>query len=308
MFNLDNYPNIISHLKSISTQFKDRGNGWIEIFCPYCNDATRRVGATHGHFNISKTFNYCHCFRCEHTSSFTKFLIESQFDDRLIIKELSKDLSKDYVFSKTKSREILISNLTENILEIYNNTNIIYLRNFLKYVFSRCLDIDPVEFLLFPNIINNELTCGFYNYNGINVCSRYINNLNKRYEKNRVTDYYFFQDMNLIGEYKHIVICEGGFDLINLYNYSPFFNRQKSFYIAINGRDYKKIVRELIANYLLLGSQTINIVFDSGINDIDKIMKANKLISSQLNPQIQFNYFKPNISKDVSEIMSLAQI
>jgi hypothetical protein len=307
MYDLNNYPDIIFGLKKLSNIYKDMSNGWIQILCPYCNDSTRKSHISHGHFYIAKSFNYCHCFRCEHSSTFTNFLKDLGFNDPSILKELSKQTG-NIVFSNTKSRIVIQKNIRDIIIEIFNSIYIEYIKQFLNYIQIRCLIIDPIKFLLFPNIINNKVNCGFYNYNGVNIGYRIIEDSDIRYVKNNVTDYYFFQDINEIIKYKDIVICEGVFDLINLYNFSPYFNNKNSFYIAINGRDYKKIVKELILNYLLIGSYRINIIFDNGIANIDKIRYFHNMNAKQLNTKIEFKYFKPIVSKDVSDIMNIQKL
>lgn len=308
MYDLNKYPEILALLKSISFIYKNQANGWIQILCPYCNDANRKGGSiNHGHFYISTTFNYCQCFRCEYSNSFTKFLMDANYENTTVIKELSSQ-SGTYTYSNTKNRNILIPNIREYLSEEYEK-QLPILKEFLKYIYKRCLNINPLNFLLCPGKINNNIVCSFYNYNGMNISSRLIHTVTSiRYIKPNVTDYYFFQDINQITEYNNIVICEGGFDLINLFEYSSFFDNKRTFYIAINGRDYTRIIRNLLADYLLIGKYTINIVFDAGILNINKIKNINKFIALRLNPNITFQYFQPRISKDVSEIMAITKV
>lgn len=308
MYDLNKYPEILALLKSISFIYKNQANGWIQILCPYCNDANRKGGSiSHGHFYISTSFNYCQCFRCEYSSSFTKFLADANYENIQVIKELSSQ-SGNFTYSNIKNRTILIEDVKNHLTAEYEKHQRI-LKDFLKYVYSRCFNINPINFLLCPGVIDNNTVCTFYNYNGLIISSRLLHTVTSmRYIKPNHTDYYFFQDINHITNYNNIVICEGGFDLINLFEYSPYFDKNSSFYIAINGRDYTKIIRNLLADYLLLGKYTINIVFDTGVLNINKIKNINKFISNQLNPNITFKYFQPSISKDVSEIMSISSI
>ena len=146
--------------------------------------------------------------------------------------------------------------------------------------------------------------------NGQEVTYRYITNHPKhRYfiPPAKVKPYYFFQDIYDIGTYKEITICEGGFDLLNLYNYCNKFNN--SFYISIGGKQFRKILKELITNYLLIGNYVFNIVLDNDENfKPTKLINACKDIVQQLNPHCKINFFIPTLSKDVTDLMYIERV
>ena len=88
MFNIEQYDEIIIHLKSISSVFKKESSGWYSIFCPYCDDAVRKLNPKHGHFHLAPSYPYGHCFRCGIKVGLDKLLIDTKFQNVQIIKSL----------------------------------------------------------------------------------------------------------------------------------------------------------------------------------------------------------------------------
>ena len=119
--------------------------------------------------------------------------------------------------------------------------------------------------------------------------------------------YYFWSDIGRIDEYGSIVICEGAIDAINLRHYS-IFNSRANFFLAINGKYYTKVVKELITNFLLVGDYNFKIIFDSDILNINQIKFSIKRVIDQLNPGCTVEYYKPVYTKDVSELMYVRRI
>lgn len=308
---------IILFLQSISYIYKDKNNGWVEIFCPYCDDSTRRSGRlSHGHFSISTTFNFCRCFRCDYTGSLNRTLISLGFNNKESLSLISKNNSNNFQYynnriSTNNNKIEHIYTHLETYYQQFMESNPLQFSQFLEYIYHRCLSIDPIKFLIKPVIMDNRyLLAGFYNINGQEVTYRYITNHPKfRYyiPKSKVKPYYFFQDIYNLGNYKNIVISEGAFDLINTYKYTTTFD--DAFYIAIGGKQFRKIIKELLVNYLLIGSYIFNIILD---NDVDfkpmKLVDGCKDIIYQLNPYCKINFYIPIYSKDVSELVNLEKL
>jgi hypothetical protein len=308
MFQLDNFPDIISHLQKNSNIYRDRNNGWIEIFCPYCNDSTRKHSPDHGHFYISKTFQFCNCFRCDTHVSLIKVLYDTGFNNEHIIRQL-KSYNYNYTYyncNETVNKKQIID--FNKIYLDFKNTNFNEFCLFKNYISARLSNVNPIEFKIFPSINQyGQLLCNFLNSNNKLITSRIISPLNNklRYINANEKEYYFFQDINKIDEYKSIVICEGCFDLINLYNYSRFID---SFFIAINGKFYQKAIETIISKYLLINKVHVNIIFDIDIYNKNLIKKKINNSMNIINPRITFSFFEPKLSKDVSELMYLQEI
>lgn len=306
--------NIVIFLKSISFIYKEQSSGWVQILCPFCDDATRKSGRIdHGHYHFSDLTNYAHCFRCDHRNSLSRDLISLGFNDAESLFTLTKSNTNNFQYysnklSKNKGQLADIHKYLANYYEEFKQQYPDKFNEFLSYIYSRCLGIDPIKFLIKPTIQDNYLLAGFYNINGQEVTNRYITyHKSRRYliPANKAKPYYFFQDLYQISEFSQINICEGAFDLINLHEYSDL----NGFFIAIGGKQFPKILKELITAYLLIGTYTINIILDNdkGIN-LYKLKTPCKAIVAQLNPYIRLRFYMPMLSKDVSELVNLEEI
>lgn len=309
MFNIEQYPSILLHFKSLSRIFKRHSSGWYEIFCPYCDDATRKANPNHGHFNLSPDAPFGHCFRCGAAYSLYKILIDTGFKNNKILDEISKfgnityNSSKKIKFNSIDNQDLL----TYKLIDILTNFKQKYFKDYLKfedYIYKRCFEIDPVEYLLIPNYVQNNLTVKILNKSGKTVTNRFIESSNpsKRYFIPNDKPLYYFQNIENIIEYENIIICEGAFDLINLHKYNNTFNRYDSFYISIGGSNYKTAIQSIVSNFLLIGNYTINIVLDNDRLDyLDQLSQSIIQSTIILNPQLEFNFYKPSLFKDVSD-------
>jgi len=297
---------VINYLSSISFIRKEINSDWIQILCPFCDDSSRKSSSiSHGHFYICRNFNYCHCFRCDYANSFSRALISLGFNDKESLAKLTQNNTSNFFHFKNsldKSYKKI-----DNRCEEFKSKHPKEFIEFQKYIYYRCGDIDIEKFLLMPRINNGWLMVDFYNSNGFLVTSRYLSNKQKiRYViPNGKKYYYFFQDIYNISDFSSIVICEGIFDLINLYRYYEKF--RDSFFIAINGKQFSKAIKELLCNYLLIGDYTFNIVFDndSKLNMPNKLINSCKEVVQLLNPNCNINFYIPSTYKDISELTQL---
>lgn len=315
MFNIEQYDDIILHLKSISSRFYKHTSGWIEIFCPYCDDANRKLNPKHGHFHIAPNYPFGHCFRCGTPVGLDKLLLDTNFSNLDLIKQLRR--TNGFIHSKSgrfKSSSIETKqNIFKNALEHYQ---VFYEKHneqfniFKQYIYNRCGDIDILYFNLSPTIYQNNVAVQFYNYDGQLTTTRMINSYSNsfRYLIPKEKQFYYFQDLLDIDEYNDIIITEGAFDLINLRNYYLPFNGNNSFYLALSGNNYKGLITELVQNYLLIGEYNIHIVFDNGLKFFEKLLKSIKTSINEINTEIHLKFYLPDHGKDVSEIMSLKQL
>lgn len=309
MFNIEQFPSVLLHFKSISKIFRKNSSGWYEIFCPYCDDAVRKANPNHGHGHVAPDFPFVHCFRCGFHGNLNKVLIDTGFKDTDVLKEIAKYNSIVY----NASKKIHVNTLSNNdslhikIKDHYNQfmkTNPVDFNIFKHYIMNRCYEIDPTKFFIIPTYISNKLAAQFLNFNGKIVTSRFISNSDTRYFIPNEKHFYYFQNLGNIIDFQNIVLCEGSFDLINLYSYSPLF--KNSFFISIGGSNYKNCISTIISNFLLIGKYTINVVFDKNVNDMNSIIN-HIAVTSVLNPKIDFKYYTPTLYKDVSDCIYLDQ-
>lgn len=314
MFNIEDYPDIIFHLKSISNICSKENSGWYSIFCPYCDDATRKFNPRHGHFHISSSYTFCHCFRCGKRVSLYNLLVDTKFKNEEILSKIKAIGNFTYNHQKTilYEKQTEINKLYSNLLKSYiwmqcNKPNELHIIK--KYLEKRFLEINPIPFLIHPTLYNNkEPAIQFFNFSGYSVVTRLINNPSMRYINKNKNQLYYFQDILSIDEKQNIIITEGPIDLINAYNYCNIFNRDNSFYIAINGIHYKKSIIDIINNFLLIGKYNISIIFDQNVKNLNSIILTTKNACNELNPEIHLQCFKPIVSKDISECMNIEQI
>ena len=304
MLDILNHQEIINHLKSYSKIYKpNTQQDWIQILCPYCDDAVRKEHITHGHFYVSRYFNFGQCFRCDSKSSIKKLLIDTGFRDLSLLNSIFK-FNKDINFYSDIKRGlsdnsgILVKH--NNFLKQYNSKY----HEFLKLIYNRTGSIVFEQFLVYPTLIQDKLCVGFNN--ALNEIStiRFIEDNHIKYYKLQTSVNYFFQKFE---NFKEVVVCEGAFDLINLYKYSTQFNND-SFYIALNGRSYVTNLASIIIDNCMIGKYKFNIIFDSDIKYIDILKKQINLKINLLNPNIIIKYFIPAISKDVSDFNYLVSV
>lgn len=307
MFDINNYPDILNHLKYISKVYNDKSKTAIVVFCPYCDDEYRRPNPDHGHLNIGVNIPTYHCFRCETSGSLSKLLIDTEYSNTNIIKELNKNIkykaNKDYykLPSIKKYKYNIIDNISNTNSNFYINDNINF-NKYKLYLNDRIgSDINFRNFLITPGyIFGKNLCCNFYNVDEELITSRLIDNYkNIRYHNNPNTSgLYYFQQLDF-EQYNNIILCEGVFDIINLYLYNNSAV-QKNIYISISGKKYFSAIDRLIFKYLLIGDYNFDIIFDADVLNYKKyIYKINKLIKGLNN--ISISYWSPIISKDTGK-------
>lgn len=305
MFDILKYQEIVIHINNSSSIYKlNSRNDWIQILCPYCDDATRSSKIDHGHFYISRYFNYCHCFRCDTKTTIKQFLKYTGFNNNELLNSIFRTKSNYIHLNENKlsiSKKIDIYSIIEQFpkekLSIFDD-----------YLGKRLLNIDHELFKIYPSYEESTDTifCNFNNYYNEFSAARIIksNKYNYRYLKKENSKFYFFQNPF---DHESITICEGPFDIINLYNFTNKFH--DSCFFSINGKSYISSVIKIISLYYLSNLKlNINIIFDSDIKNIDFIKK--KMISKLniLNNNILTNFYKPTVSKDVSDILLLQEV
>jgi hypothetical protein len=305
LFQIEDFPDIVYHLQTTSKIFKLLPNHeYYEMFCPYCDDAIRKLNPSHGHMNIGRRKPFFNCFRCDSKGSLLKLLKDGGFSNIDVLRKLAS-LKTDYVFTSSSKSLIKQKKIPiQSIHREFRSNNPQYYDVFQRYLYTRILDGSALEHFLYPDVYDNKLRCTFSNYNGNIVTSRFISPSKIRYMNATNKQYYFFQDIGKIDEFESIVICEGAFDAINLYHYS-IFNTKNNFFLAINGKYYTKVVKELITNFLLIGKHNFKIVFDADILNTNQIKFSITQVMNQLNPECTAEYYKPILTKDVSELMNI---
>ncbi len=305
MLDLLQHNQIILHINTISSIYKlNSRNDWIQILCPYCDDSTRSGKIDHGHFYIARHFNYCHCFRCDYKTSIKQFLKYTGFTNFELLNSIFKTNSNYNYTTETKNYSINNFNIVKIIKEFDNNRFI----KFQKYLEKRILNTDYIKFKIYPTYdeSTNTLFCNFNNYYNEFSAARVIESdkYEFRYLKKDNSKFYFFQNPF---DYESITICEGPFDIINLYNFTNKFNNNCLF--SINGKSYISSAIKIISEFYITNIKlNINVMLDSDISYTD-ILKKNFIYKmNTINTNINVKFYKPSLSKDVSDIVLFEEI
>lgn len=307
-FDLLKLGQIILHFRKISPgMFRNLGKE-IMIHCPFCNDAMRQNSSDHGHLYFSIDFPVFNCFRCNTSGTLIKFLILTDFVDEDVFNYLkqfihhnfTKDIQiRKYDYNLNKIKKKIIAYLTKFIKDNKKEFNI-----FKNYLYERIGEFVFADFLVVPKIEENNISCCFYNSEGIMITKRFIKDNKKRYQKK--SGRYFFQNKDF-SKYKNIVIAEGPFDIITLYLFNLKFDN--SLFFALCGKNYLNFLEESILNDMIIGEYNINLIFDNDYNYINTYNKC-KILTRNLNKDITLNGFVPSINNfnDVTKSILVTKI
>ena len=313
MFDLKKIHPAVNHLESISpTMFKDKGDHYM-MFCPFCDDATRRAGyLPHGHCYVSSNSPVFYCHRCNTGGSILKILLETGFDDDETLKYIKSFINHTYVkdyyqfgqkkidHNKINIRNIISDKISKFALEQPD----IFIR-YKRYLFDRLGDIDSSYFLLYPQFVapnakqpNNKLFgCSFMNFDGQHLTTRFIDDSPLRYSIAQQNLSYYFQVKDF-DRYKRIVMTEGPFDIIQLYTYCNIFDPLDTLYMSVCGKKFISNIEQLIFTDLLLGNYEINLVFDNDVKNEFSYLYRAALLTNLYNSDISIRGWKPLISEE----------
>lgn len=309
--NIKNNLEVINFLKSTSKVYQENGNE-IVIHCPYCDDALRANARSHGHLYISVSAPVFHCFRCETSGFLGTLLRDLGFTNLEVLSELGSlkflQSSERSLIKKKTEKSIYETIRSKNFNFRLGETNNYY--QFEKYVFSRIgsfCDID--RYLITPEVIDKKLCASFYNADGNYVTSRILNPMNNyRYVRSKgVSELYYFQELDF-DTYEEIVLGEGVFDVLKLYRFSDLFPKNKTFYMAILGKNYGRVVNWLLESQIPIGSYRINLVFDNDNKFQKKSIHFCRKIANRINPNVEVNGFRPVLLNDAAEFPFLEKI
>jgi hypothetical protein len=284
--------------------FKNTGKNFYQVFCFYCDDFNRNNHVDHGHGNLGLDTLHYFCWRCEVSKSLLQYLIDQGFNDLKIINNLKKLKQSSYIFNRNTDHLNLENfnkvDIKKKHLEFKRRDSNEY-DEFLNYINKRCGSIDIIKYGISPLKRDSDLLIEFYNFIGVAVTARVINNPRKRYLKYQNSDYYYFQNIYNILNYKNITISEGIFDIINISNY--LYNLKNSFFFAINSRNYSSILKYLLTNYFLIGKYDFHIIFDKDIMNLKNTKSKLLSLKYQYNPEVNINFYIPSLTKDVSDLI-----
>jgi len=226
-------------LNVINKHLRNENSTHFIIRCPYCGDSKKNPHK--GHLYLAKDKPVFRCVRCEEAGSIQKLLFDltsnryrlstliydeyikrndlhdikyniTQKDNNLIIPELNIDKFKDkhnYLYSRIPGKKVF--DVIKDRL-IYDVDQWIKINNLVNYKSDKLIQYLHTNFI------------GFVSYNKGTVIFRNIDrNSDFRYYIFKLTD--FITDFFLIDNLKeekedvNLVVGEGIFDILNVYNY-----------------------------------------------------------------------------------------
>ncbi len=301
-------------LESISKKMNarptsDRKN--LKMRCPYCGDSINKSSA-HLQMDIKPPFVF-HCYRCDEAGVLTPNTMKDfKLDEsnlRMLILELNKTIGKTSGKYKKKNYfknykfSTEITETVKNSLEYFNKRygfnyteeNIKHLEDFYRVV------LDPVQFFN-NNRIKFKLedypfdtSIGFISSDRTYLILRdYSGKADKKYnnykidlfseEKNKI--YHINTKINMLNIKTHLILTEGIFDIIGVYEH---FYKQNNY--------------DINTNYIFAAScgksfaGTINKYFRMGFLDMDITIYSDSDVNIKFYKDIKYNseYMKKNI-------------
>lgn len=311
MINVKDYPEIIHFLKSYSVVYRETSTEII-IHCPYCDDALRKNAKSHGHLYISTRNPVFHCFRCNMSGIVGNLLVDLGFNNLNLLSLFKKNYFsiKNEKFILTNKTDIHISKKLQDICKKFSTGDQNNYKKFENFLFQRIGSFcDFNKYLVIPDYKQNQLCASFYNFYGSYVTSRVLETSKKirYYREKNISEKYFFQDPDF-DLYTDIVLTEGIFDSIKLYRFSDIFPKYTTFFLAILGKNYGKVIESLIENHIPFGNHTISLVFDNDNKFFKRILFSCRKMTSRVNSRIRIRGFIPTISNDAGEYPFLREI
>lgn len=262
------------------------GNTEITIRCPFCGDSDKK---NHSHFYIGEkddTFLY-HCKRCN-----TKGVLTTYLFDVLGIKDInakSELIKHNKNFERISAKSLTKHNTYKLLNYNFINSDIKINPEKLDYIKTRLnrnkipkelitkykIIISIKDFLKKVNITNDSKIIemlendyvGFLTNKNTKVIFRNIyQNKNMRFysfnllENNAISDFYTIKNTisnnDLVSKDMEIILTEGIFSLLNVYEKIYKSNNDKKIYIAVLNKDYISKILDMIK---ISGNPNLNI-------------------------------------------------
>ena len=272
----------------VTTDGKD-----LRVRCPYCGDSRKNSTSAHMYISLVPPFQF-HCFKCEssgvlNATTLKDFKIHNN-EAQLNIIEVNKTLkgrNRNIKSTKKKKKLDLYVEYNNQVQSAINYFNSRYESNYsfndLEYLTTVYkLILDPIQFfnknklkVNLDNFFNYETAIGFLSSDSAYIVFRDISgNSSKRYNNCRISDelegkkeYSIGTEINMLSNNVNLVITEGIFDIIGVYeNFYKNSAGDNYIFAAACGKSYMSIINK----YLRMGFLNLNITIysdaDVGIN------------------------------------------
>lgn len=284
--NIETIRNLILTNKKPSHQTTNKKE--ISVRCPYCGDSKSNLSATHLYIEMKPPFKF-HCFKCETSGVLSQEVFRDlgifNTDLSLAIINANKQFRSNSGIQKVSYKK---HKLINNAYDSYSSRNaVLYFNNRYGTNYSNESLIrafravtDPIQFFKDNNIkvpdgiFDYSNAIGFISSDSSHIVFRDISGKSKKRYNNLnlfpyddissiSKTYNIPTDIDIMKEKVTLVITEGIFDIIGVYNH--FYNNEKNMiFAAACGKAYNAV----ILNYIRMGFLNLDIVIysDADVN------------------------------------------
>lgn len=301
---------------SLDPCYENTSRTWIYCRCPFCGDSKKSKSSAHFYIAMNPPFGY-HCFKCGEHGSLNDDVLNKLgiFNNELSLDILTANKSSQRTsnVSLKKEKKVIINdsgNATSTAGLSYFNLRFNSSFN-LKEVNSKFkCSCDIPQFLKDNNIevplsgFDLSKAIGFLSKdNTYLICRDITNKQSKRYFNLKLFDsenaskiYTMHTAVDAMSKSINLVITEGVFDIIGIYNAkyknNPDIENNTIFAAACGKTSYAAVINQIAKMFL-----NINVIIYSD-NDVDvyffkKLKKENIYLSSGLSMKLYYNKF-PN--------------
>lgn len=308
----DNIRNLIISRVSPAKLSVDRME--ISVRCPYCGDSVKDL--THGHFNISlEPPFYVHCFKCNKGGVLNSTILNDLkiYDNEIVVDIIearkgmvaTENIQNKVIFKK---RDIIYEDneISKRNLEFFNNR---YGKEFDPEYISKkfkCI-LDPIEFARKNRIrlyegFDFSNSIGFLSSDGMYAIFRDTSGKQKiRYNNLFLGDqseggskiYNLRSSLDLCSEKVTLVMAEGIFDIIGIYEHFYKDNDENHIFAAACGNTYNAVIDKFIK----LGFLDMDIIIYSD-KDVDLYKLRKQKRENEFISQNQITVYYNDIDKD----------
>lgn len=294
--NIENIRNLILTHKKPSHQTTNKKE--VSVRCPYCGDSKSNQSATHMYIEMKPPFRF-HCFKCETSGVLNQetFRDLGIFNTELSLSVINANKSfrsnkgiQKVSYKKRKLINTPVDSLASmNAVNYFNNrygTN--FTNEFIVNTFKAVTD--PLNFfkennIFVPNgVFDYSNAIGFISSDSSHIVFRDIGGRSeKRYNNLNIIPnddvstisktYNISGNIDIMQEKTTLVITEGIFDIIGVYNHF-YQNTDNTIFAAACGKAYNAV----ILNYIRMGFLNLDVVIfsDADVNiNFYKALKNN---------------------------------
>jgi len=281
-------------LKEKSGGLLKENSNEIQIFCPYCDDAYRKPNPKWGHLYIGKNNLLFFCHRCGAKGHLIKLLKDLEIDYTKYFRPEQIKGALSVKVSSISGAPISSQIAIQDPYEFLRNPDKFLTE--IDYIYKRT-NLEPHLFKFYGiGILKNEIL--FKNLDSENwLIVRYINQKSKIRYKKLVSDnalvfsYYYLKHRKYeIPEINSLIVAEGTFDIVNIFNTIPGF---KGYYVSSFGKYYQRAVSEFLI--YAPNIKEVHIFLDSDI----VLEKLSYLLKKHLRVKIAPIFKKMGVSKIV---------